>query len=127
MLVLFKKELGSSNFKIKPHSDSGSLIIGVPDNNNTLQFAVSIFSYRLTNVFVWFLTPFITLWNSSTITRELFWFDYENWQTITPPKSILKYFKQENELRKVGWEFCYRAVMISIEWLIIVVSEVRFL
>ena len=39
---------------------------------------------------------------TTTITRELFWFDYENWQTITPPKSILKYFKQENELRKVG-------------------------
>ena len=39
---------------------------------------------------------------TTTITRELLWFDYENWQTIAPPKSILKYFNQEKELRKVG-------------------------
>ncbi len=38
----------------------------------------------------------------STITRELFWFDYTSWETINPPKQIAKYFIAEKEFRKVG-------------------------
>jgi acyl-CoA thioesterase FadM len=38
----------------------------------------------------------------TTITRELFWFDYTSWKTITPPKTITKYFVEEKEYGKVG-------------------------
>lgn len=38
----------------------------------------------------------------TTITRELFWFDYTSWETITPPKTITKYFVEEKEYGKVG-------------------------
>lgn len=38
----------------------------------------------------------------TTIKRELFWFDYVGWQTINPPKTITKYFNQENKYRKVS-------------------------
>jgi acyl-CoA thioesterase FadM len=38
----------------------------------------------------------------TTINRELFWFDYSSWQTISPPKKISKYFLAKEDLRKVG-------------------------
>lgn len=38
----------------------------------------------------------------TTITRELFWFDYTAWTTICPPKSIRKYFVEAKEFKKVG-------------------------
>ena len=38
----------------------------------------------------------------TTITRELFWFDYTSWETITPPKTITKYFVEEKKYRQVG-------------------------
>ena len=38
----------------------------------------------------------------TTITRELFWFDYSLWETISPPKTIAKYFVKEKEYGKVG-------------------------
>lgn len=33
----------------------------------------------------------------STITRELFWFDYSSWEAVSPPKNIAKYFVAEKE------------------------------
>lgn len=38
----------------------------------------------------------------TVVTRELFWFNYNTWQTVTPPKVICKYFNQEVNYRKVG-------------------------
>lgn len=38
----------------------------------------------------------------TTITGKLFWFDYANWQTITPPKTISKYFNEDKVYREVG-------------------------
>lgn len=38
---------------------------------------------------------------SANLTRELFWFDFKNWKTITPPNSLLKYFNT-NSFKKVG-------------------------
>lgn len=38
----------------------------------------------------------------TTITRELFWFDYTLWQVISPPKTIAKYFMLDEVYSKVG-------------------------
>lgn len=38
---------------------------------------------------------------SASLTRELFWFDFENWQTITPPNSLLRYFSNKR-YKRVG-------------------------
>ena len=38
----------------------------------------------------------------TTITRELFWFDYSLWEAVSPPKTISKYFKFTDDYRKVG-------------------------
>lgn len=34
--------------------------------------------------------------------RELFWFDYTSWQSIKPPKTILKHFTNPTEFRQVS-------------------------
>lgn len=33
----------------------------------------------------------------AVVKRELFWFDYASWESIKPPKPILKYFIKERE------------------------------
>ena len=38
----------------------------------------------------------------TTVKRELFWFDYNSWQTIKPPKTISKYFLNTEIYRQVG-------------------------
>lgn len=38
----------------------------------------------------------------TTVIRDLFWFNYTSWKTIKPPKTIAKYFLQNEELRQVG-------------------------
>lgn len=38
----------------------------------------------------------------TSISRELFWFDYTAWETVSPPKNIAKYFVEEKEFGKVG-------------------------
>ncbi|QNM86942.1 thioesterase family protein [Polaribacter pectinis] len=38
----------------------------------------------------------------ATVIREVYWFDYTSWQTISPPKTIAKYFLQDKEFGKVG-------------------------
>ncbi|MCL7754651.1 thioesterase family protein [Polaribacter sp. Z022] len=39
----------------------------------------------------------------ATIKRELYWFDYNSWTTIIPPKNISKYFLQQKEsYKRVG-------------------------
>lgn len=39
---------------------------------------------------------------AATLTRELVWFDYENWQALTPPNKLLQYFTVVQEFGKVG-------------------------
>ncbi|MFK8061242.1 MAG: thioesterase family protein [Polaribacter sp.] len=39
---------------------------------------------------------------SALITRELFWFDYNSWQNIKPPKIICNHFTENTTYRKVG-------------------------
>ncbi len=38
----------------------------------------------------------------ASITRELFWFDYLNLQTISPPKGLVKFFTANSSYLKVG-------------------------
>jgi len=38
----------------------------------------------------------------TTITRELFWFDYSSWQVVSPPKTISDCFVDEIKFGKVG-------------------------
>ncbi|MEE9407951.1 MAG: thioesterase family protein [Polaribacter sp.] len=38
----------------------------------------------------------------ATVVREIYWFDYSSWQTVSPPKSIAKYFLQEDVFSRVG-------------------------
>ena len=38
----------------------------------------------------------------ATVNREIYWFDYTSWETVSPPKTIAKYFLQDEELRRVG-------------------------
>lgn len=65
-----------------------------------LEFESIAFSNQKMNVSIHFYNDKKEL--CTTITRELFWFDYTSWETITPPKTITKYFVIENEFGKVG-------------------------
>ena len=65
-----------------------------------LEFKNIAFSNQKMNVSIHFYYDKKEL--CTTITRELFWFDYTSWQTITPPKTIAKYFVEEKEYAKVG-------------------------
>ena len=65
-----------------------------------LEFKTIAFSNQKMNVSIHFYNDKKEL--CTTITRELFWFDYTNWETISPPKTIAKYFLTENDFRKVG-------------------------
>ena len=38
----------------------------------------------------------------TTITRELFWFDYTSWEAISPPKKIAKHFVEIEKYGEVG-------------------------
>lgn len=65
-----------------------------------LEFQNILFTNQKMNVAIHFYNQERVL--CTTITRELFWFDYTSWQTITPPKKIAKHFIKEKEYRKVG-------------------------
>jgi acyl-CoA thioesterase FadM len=65
-----------------------------------LEFKDILFANQKMNVAIHFYNKEKEL--CTTITRELFWFDYSSGQTITPPKTIAKYFLSEKEFRKVG-------------------------
>ena len=64
-----------------------------------LEFKSLAFSNQKMNVSIHFYNDKKEL--CTTITRELFWFDYTSWETIAPPKTITKCFV-EDEFRKVG-------------------------
>ena len=38
----------------------------------------------------------------ATVIRELFWFNYNTWKTIIPPKAITKHFLQNENFKRVG-------------------------
>lgn len=65
-----------------------------------LEFKNIVFSNNKMNVIIHFYNQEKEL--CTTITRELFWFDYNSWQSISPPKTIAKYFIEEKGYRKVG-------------------------
>lgn len=65
-----------------------------------LEFISITFSNQKMNVSIHFYNDKKEL--CTTITRELFWFDYAAWETISPPKTIIKYFVEENLYGKVG-------------------------
>ena len=65
-----------------------------------LEFKTIAFSNQKMNVSIHFYNEQKEL--CTTITRELFWFDYTLWETITPPKTITKYFLEDEVLGKVG-------------------------
>lgn len=65
-----------------------------------LEFESIVFSNQKMNVSIHFYNDKSEL--CTTVTRELFWFDYTSWKTITPPKTITKYFVEEKEYGKVG-------------------------
>ncbi|MBU3012107.1 thioesterase family protein [Polaribacter vadi] len=64
-----------------------------------LEFKSIAFSNQKMNVCIHFYNDKKEL--CTTITRELFWFDYTSWQTISPPKTIIKYFVEDKEFREV--------------------------
>lgn len=65
-----------------------------------LEFKNILFSNQKMNVSIHFYNDKKEL--CTTITRELFWFDYTNWVSITPPKAIAKYFVEVKNYGKVG-------------------------
>ncbi len=38
----------------------------------------------------------------TTVIREMYWFDYTSWITVSPPKTIAKYFLEKEQYKKVG-------------------------
>lgn len=66
----------------------------------TLTFKSIAFSNQKMKVSVHFLNKNNEL--CATISRELYWFNYSLWETVSPPKSIAKYFEKEKEYGKVG-------------------------
>ena len=65
-----------------------------------LEFKSIAFSNQKMNVCIHFYNQQKEL--CTTITRELFWFDYASWETIAPPKTIVKYFVEEKGYGEVG-------------------------
>lgn len=65
-----------------------------------LEFNEIVFTNQKMNVSLHFYNNKKEL--CTTITRELFWFDYTSWETISPPKTIIKYFASKENYRKVG-------------------------
>jgi acyl-CoA thioesterase FadM len=65
-----------------------------------LEFKNFLFTNQKMNVAIHFYNQEKEL--CSTITRELFWFDYVRWQIISPPKSIANCFLLDKKLKKVG-------------------------
>lgn len=65
-----------------------------------LEFKNILFTNNKMNVVIHFYNQENEL--CTTITRELFWFDYSSWKTISPPKTISKYFLEKEDFRKVG-------------------------
>lgn len=72
----------------------------------TQQFSVKIefnslsFCLQKMNVIVHFYNQKEEL--CATVVRDLHWFDYNSWQAIVPPKSIIKYFSTEEILEQAS-------------------------
>lgn len=65
-----------------------------------LEFKSILYANQKMNIVIYFYNQNNEL--CTTITRELFWFNYNLWQTMKPPKAISKYFLEENQYKKVG-------------------------
>lgn len=88
--------LQKKNDQILQHK---SLLFTQPFSIN-LEFKTISFSSKKMNVSMHFYNQQKEL--CTTIIRELFWFDYTSWKTISPPKTITKYFLEEELFKKVG-------------------------
>ncbi len=65
-----------------------------------LEFLDLLFTNQKMNIAVHFYNEKQEL--CATVQRELFWFCYDSWQSVCPPKTISKYFSKTKEYRKVG-------------------------